>query len=62
VSSGAGPTLLAVCAPEEREGVGAAMVSAWAQLGIEAEAKPLSLDWQGGRVIIHSRGEELSER
>ncbi|MFS8796457.1 homoserine kinase [Synechococcus sp. R70.1] len=62
VISGAGPTLLAFCAPEEREGVGAAMVSAWAQLGIEAEAKPLSLDWQGGRVITHSRDEELSER
>jgi homoserine kinase len=31
------------------------MVSAWAQLDIEAEAKLLNLDRQGGRVVIHSQ-------
>jgi homoserine kinase (EC 2.7.1.39) len=55
VISGAGPTLLAFCAPEERERVGCAMVGAWEQLDIEAEAKPLNLDRQGGRVVIHSQ-------
>jgi len=55
VISGAGPTLLALCAPENRERVGSAMVSAWAQLDIEAEAKLLNLDRQGGRVVIHSQ-------
>ncbi|MEN9226764.1 MAG: homoserine kinase [Thermostichus sp. HHBFW_bins_43] len=62
VISGAGPTLLALCAPDDRERVGSAMVSAWAQLDIEAEAKLLNLDRQGGRVLrIPSPGESASE-
>ncbi len=61
VISGAGPTLLALCAPEDRERVGSAMVSAWAQLDIEAEAKLLNLDRQGGRVLeVSGPGEPAS--
>jgi homoserine kinase len=43
-----------LCSRESGTG-GSAMVSAWAQLDIEAEAKLLNLDRQGGRVVIHSQ-------
>jgi homoserine kinase len=51
VISGAGPTLLAFCAADTRQQVGAAMVAAWKQLEVEAEAKFVQLDRQGGQVL-----------
>jgi homoserine kinase len=51
VISGAGPTLLAFCGVDSREKVGAAMVRAWQQLEVDAEAKLLDLDRSGGRVL-----------
>ncbi|MEO0853922.1 MAG: homoserine kinase [Cyanobacteria bacterium J06648_11] len=54
VISGAGPTVLALCPASVRETVGAAMVNAWQQLDVRAEAKLLDLDRQGGRVVASS--------
>ncbi len=51
VISGAGPSLLGFCQQQDRQTVGAAMVAAWKQLDIEAEALLLALDRQGGYVI-----------
>jgi homoserine kinase len=50
VISGAGPTLLSFCHQSSRLQVGEAMVSAWKQLDIEAEALYLNLDPVGGAV------------
>ncbi|MDX2273029.1 MAG: homoserine kinase [Cyanobacteriota bacterium] len=52
VISGAGPTLMAFCSPTTSDQVGSAMVNAWQQLDVEAEAKPLNLDRRGGRVLL----------
>lgn len=51
VISGAGPTLLAFCDQGSQFAVGEAMVAAWAQLDIQAEAHFLQLDNQGGQEI-----------
>lgn len=50
VISGAGPTLLSFCGQSNRLQVGEAMVAAWKQLDIEAEALYLNLDPVGGEV------------
>lgn len=49
--SGAGPTILALCGAGDRVAVGQAMVNAWQQLDVKAEAKLLDLDRQGGRIV-----------
>ncbi|NET10009.1 MAG: homoserine kinase [Merismopedia sp. SIO2A8] len=54
VISGAGPTLLAPTAPDTAKVVSQAMVNAWQQQGIAAQAQPLSIDSQGARVEITS--------
>ncbi len=51
VISGAGPTLVAFAAAETCEAIATAMISAWHQFDIEAEAKFLQLDRTGGRVL-----------
>ncbi|MEM6447232.1 MAG: homoserine kinase [Cyanobacteria bacterium J06642_2] len=48
--SGAGPTILALCGVGECAAVGEAMVRAWQQLDVKAEAKLLDLDRQGARA------------
>ncbi|WP_421655298.1 homoserine kinase [Leptothermofonsia sp. ETS-13] len=47
VISGAGPTLLALTAPETAEAVRSAMESAWASQGTTAQVKVLQIDTQG---------------
>ncbi len=51
VISGAGPTLLALCGAEHRQQVGAAMVNAWKQLDVDAEALCVDLERSGARVV-----------
>ncbi len=51
VISGAGPTLLAFTASDNREAVGGAMVAAWQALDIDATAHYLDIDRTGGRVL-----------
>ncbi len=50
VISGAGPTLLAFMADDNREAVGTAMVAAWQALEVSATAHYLDIDRTGGRV------------
>lgn len=53
--SGAGPTLLALC-PVERSGdVADAMVAAWQEIGVNAEAKALQIDTQGAIEVDGKR-------
>jgi homoserine kinase len=49
--SGAGPALLALAAAGESAAVGEAMVAAWREAGVVAEARECVLDRHGARVI-----------
>lgn len=49
VISGAGPTLLAIAAPETAPDVAAAMAQAWISEGVQPQVKVLKLDQQGAR-------------
>jgi homoserine kinase len=51
VISGAGPTLLALSAPDQSAAVAAAMQTAWGELGIQAQAQALSIDLQGAQLL-----------
>ncbi len=55
VLSGAGPTVLALCAPVLAQQVGGALVEAWAGFGVRAEAHFWEVDRVGVRVY---KGEE----
>ena len=57
VISGAGPTLLALTSPTQVENVATAMKTAWANIGVSADVRPLKIDTQGARVI--GRGKAL---
>jgi homoserine kinase len=50
VISGAGPTLLALSSNQDAEAIAEAMSTAWANQGVSAMAKPLSLETQGAMV------------
>mgnify|MGYP002776990343 CR=1 FL=1 len=50
VISGAGPTILALTAPDQAPAVQAAMIRAWATQGIQASAQVLQIDQQGAIV------------
>jgi homoserine kinase len=50
VISGAGPTLLALTAPEYAAPVATAMAIAWQAVGIQPQAQQLSIDLQGAQV------------
>ncbi|GAB4214716.1 MAG: homoserine kinase [Synechococcales cyanobacterium] len=54
VISGAGPSVLALGSHEARVSIAAAMVNAWTQMDIGAEAHLLTLDRQGARTTIVS--------
>ena len=51
VISGAGPTVLALCAQEKAATVAARMQTAWTQAGIEARAEVLDVD-RGGAIVL----------
>lgn len=51
VISGAGPTLLALTTPHQREQVVNAMAQAWKHLGVEAEVLSLALDNIGAKIV-----------
>lgn len=51
VISGAGPTLLALTNPRNREQVVKSMSQAWTEVGVEAEVRSLSLDTVGAQVF-----------
>ncbi|MCS6781804.1 MAG: homoserine kinase [Gloeomargarita sp. SKYBB_i_bin120] len=50
VISGAGPTLLALTAPAQAEGVAVAMVQAWRELGVQALTRVAKVTAQGAQV------------
>ncbi len=50
VISGAGPTLLALTAPRQAQGVAQAMVQAWAGVGVQATARIAQVREQGAQV------------
>ena len=50
VISGAGPTLLALTNPINREQVAKSMSDAWTNIGVEAEVRSLSLDTVGAKI------------
>lgn len=52
VISGAGPTLLALAAPDYAPQVAAAMAQAWQSIGVQAIAHVLDIDHQG--TVIHT--------
>lgn len=52
VISGAGPTLLALCSPEQAEQVAIAMGEAWQSLQVDAATHILAIDQQGTQVEI----------
>ncbi|MCG8362256.1 MAG: homoserine kinase, partial [Pseudanabaenales cyanobacterium] len=47
VISGAGPTLLALADREDADAIANAMVTTWAESDVQAQAMPLSIDFQG---------------
>jgi homoserine kinase len=51
VISGAGPTLLALTAPEQSEQVVASMRTAWQSLGVESQVRSLTINGSGAKVI-----------
>jgi homoserine kinase len=53
VISGAGPTLLALGAPDSADAIAAAMVAAWSSDGIAAQAHCLALDCQGAVTVAN---------
>jgi homoserine kinase len=50
VISGAGPTLLALTAPSQAQGVAQAMVQAWAGVGVQATARIAQVSERGAQV------------
>jgi homoserine kinase len=50
VISGAGPTLLALAAPDVSTAVAAAMAEAWQELGIQPQVQALAIDESGAQV------------
>jgi homoserine kinase len=53
VISGAGPTLLAIAAPDKAPQVAEQLTQTWQRAGITAESHCLSLDYQGAIVTQH---------
>lgn len=51
VISGAGPTLLALAAPENAPKVATAMQTAWEGIGVKAIAHVLEIDQQGTVIL-----------
>ncbi len=51
VISGAGPTLLALTAPDQSAAVATAMNTAWTNLGIKPQVQALAIDLQGAQII-----------
>jgi homoserine kinase len=53
VISGAGPTLLALTAPEQAEQVVASMTTAWQSLGVKSQVRSLAINGSGAKVICN---------
>jgi len=51
VISGAGPTLLALANPADKDRVKSAMKSAWKDMGIESQVRSLEIDASGAKVV-----------
>ncbi|MGL5835087.1 MAG: homoserine kinase [Waterburya sp.] len=53
VISGAGPTLLALTAPEQAKQVVISMMTAWQSLGVESQVRSLAINGSGAKVICN---------
>jgi homoserine kinase len=53
VISGAGPTLLALTAPERADQVVTSMITAWQSLGVESQVRSLAINGSGAKVICN---------
>lgn len=53
VISGAGPTLLALTAPEQAKQVVISMMTAWQSLGVESQVRSLAINCSGAKVICN---------